>query len=331
MYLKTSFRLALLSLVAASACKSNDPGVVADPTTLTAQPFATSLALPIGMSVDGQGRAWVTQSGTGKNDAQVSLITPDGKPYPVITGLASAVANGGVEGIGHLLYRDGQLYVLEGGTGKLYSVDVSGFKPGDTPYVASSLSAEDIGTFVRAQKLTNPINTNLYNLTFGPDNNLYITDSGANAIIKRDSKTRQLSIFAKLPNVTPTAEAVPTGIVYDGNNFLVSSLSGAPFIAGTAKIFAVSPAGAVSEYQTGFTTLTDIALSASNKPIVIQYAQFSLAPPTIGFLPKTGMVVDGSKAALFSALDRPTDIERVGDRTYYVMSSGDGTIQKLTY
>ena len=331
MCLKTSFLLALAALSLATGCKNNDPELVADPTSFTAQLFASNLTLPIGMSFDNKGQAWVTQSGTGKNDAQVSLITTDGKAYSVLTGLASAVSNGSVEGIGHLLYRDGTLYVLEGATGKLYTLDVSSFKAGDSPYVAKNLSAEDIGAFVRAQQLTNPINTNLYNLTFGPDDNLYLVDSGANAVIKRDSKTRMLSVFAKLPNVTATAEAVPTGIVYDGNNFLVSTLSGAPFIAGTAKLFLVSPAGAVSEYQTGFTTLTDITLSASNKPIVVQYGQFSLTPPTIGFTPKTGSVVDGSKATLLAALDRPTDIERVGERTYYVLSTGDGTIQKLTY
>lgn len=331
MCLKTHFLLALLALAAATGCKNNDPELVAEPTSFTATTFVSGLTLPLGMSVDGAGQAWITQSGTGKNDAQVSLITTDAKVYPVVTGLASIFANGAIEGIGHLLYRDGMIYVLEGETGRLYIVDVTSFKACDTPYVASSLSAENIGTFVKAQQLTTPVNSNLYNLVFGPDNNLYIIDSGANAIIRRDSKTKQLSVFAKLPNVTPTAEAVPTGIVYDGNNFLVSSLTGFPFSAGAAKIFLVSPAGAVSEYQSGFTTLTDLTLAPSNKPIVVQYSQFSLAPPTVGFTPKTGLVADGSKTTLLSALDRPTDIERVGSRTYYVLCWGDGTLQKLTY
>jgi hypothetical protein len=316
----------------AAGCKSNnDPSLPADPTSFTAQTVASGLTLPIGLSVDNQERAWITQSGTGKNDAQVSLITPDGKVYPVITGLASALANGSIEGIGHLLYHEGTLYVLEGATGKLYSLDVASFKPGDTPYVASNLSAESIGAFVLAQKLTTPLNTNLYNLTLGPDNSLYITDSGANAIIRRDSKTRVLSVFAKLPGVNATTDAVPTGIAYDGTNFLVSGLSGFPFTAGSTKIYLVTPAGVVSEYKTGFTTLTDIALTATNKPLVVQYATFSLTPPAIGFTPKTGRVADATNATLFSTLDRPTDIERVGDKTYYVLNSGEGTLLKLTY
>ena len=322
---------ALAALALTTSCLNNDPELVAEPTSFTAQTVASGLTSPVGMSFDETGQAWVTQSGTGKNDAQVSLITTNGKVYPVVTGLASVLDNGEVAGIGHLLYRDGTLYVLEGGTGKLYVLDIAGFKPGDTPYAASSLSAENIGAFVLAQKLTTPLNTNLYNLTFGPDDNLYITDAGANAIIKRDSKSKQLSVFAKLPNVTATAEAVPTGIVYDGNNFLVSTLTGFPFVAGAAKIFLVNPAGNVSDYQSGFTTLTDLALSPNNKPLVLQYSQFSLTPPNVGFTPKTGLIADGSKATLLSSLDRPTDLERVGNRTYYVLCWGDGTLQKLTY
>ncbi len=331
MLLKTCCVLIAVAAAAATGCKKDDPGPLADPTTFTAQTLASGLTLPIGMAVDEQRQVWVTQSGTGKNDAQVSLITTDGKVYPVVTGLSSVVANGSAEGIGHVLYRGGVLYALDGLAGKLYTLDVTGFKPGDAAYEAQNLSAEDIGTFVKAQQLTNPINSNPYNLTMGPDNNLYIVDSGANAVIKRDSKTRVLSVFAKLPNATPKAEAVPTGIIYDGNNFLVSGLSGFPFAAGATKIYLVSTTGAVSEYQTGFTALTDVTLSAGNKPIAVEYGQFSLVPPNVGFTPKTGRVTDGSKATLLGGLDRPTDIERVDDRTYYVLTWGDGTVQKLTY
>ncbi|HEX8427452.1 ScyD/ScyE family protein [Hymenobacter sp.] len=231
----------------------------------------------------------------------------------------------------HLLYDDGTLYILEGGTGRLYSVDVSSFRPGDPPRAAQNLVSEDIGTFVRAQRLTNPVNTNLYNLTFGPDGSLYIVDSGANAIIKRNSNTKALSVFARLPNVTPTAEAVPTSIVYNGQKFLVSTLSGAPFIAGTAKIYQVDLAGNVSDFRSGFTTLTDITLSDNNNPIVTEYGRFALSPPPPGFVARTGRIANGAGTALLDLLDRPTDIERASPRTYYVLNNGDGTIQKLTY
>lgn len=332
MQLKPYHLWALLALGLAVSCQDDDDDEpVPEPTQFTAAPFAQNLTLPIGMSLDNRGQAWVTESGTGKNDARVSLITTDGKVYPALTGFTSVLSNGNAEGIGHVLYRDGTLYVLDGGAGRLYTADVSGFKPGDAPRAAQSLPSEDIGTFVRSQQLSNPINTNLYNMAFGPDGNLYIVDSGANAIIKRISATKAVSVFARFPNVSATTEAVPTGIVYDGQKFLVSSLTGFPFASGAAKIFQVDMAGTVSEYKTGFTTLTDIALSANKNPIVTEYAQFSLAPPPPGFTPRSGRITNAEGTALLTTLDRPTDIERLDDHTYYVLCNGDGTLQKLTY
>jgi hypothetical protein len=331
MQLKSYSSLALLALFTAAGCDDIEPIITAEPTHFIPEVVASGLTLPLGMSFDGLGRAWVTESGTGKNDARVSLVTKDGKVYPVITGLASIVSNEAVEGIGHVLYQEGILYILEGATGTLYIANVAGFKPGDAPVDAKTLPKEDIGTFVKAQMLTNPVNTNVYNLTFGPNGDLYIVDSGANAVIKRNSQTKALSVFARIPNVGPTTEAVPTGITFDGQKFLVSGLSGFPFGAGATKIHRVDLAGNVSDYQTGFTTLTDITLSANNKPIVVQYARFALAPPTPGFQAKTGLITNGDKTILLDGLDRPTDIEQVNDRLYYVLNSGDGTLVKLTF
>jgi len=330
---KFHFRLALLALGLTASCQDDDGNYefFPEPTSFTAVTFAQNLTKPIGLSVGAQGQLWVSESGTGQNDARVSLVTATGQVYPALTGFASVLANGTAEGISHVLYDKGTLYVLEGGTGKLYSVDVASFQPGDAPRAAQSLASEDIGSFVRAQRLTNPINTNLYNLTFGPDGDLYIVDSGANAIIKRNSRTKALSVFARLPNVTATQEAVPTGIVFDGRRFLVSTLSGGPFVTGTANIFQVDLSGNVSVYKSGFTTLTDIALSVNLNPIVTEYGQFALSPPPPGFVPRSGRIANATGTTLLSTLDRPTDIERAGVRTYYVLSNGEGTIQKLTY
>lgn len=90
-------------------------------------------------------------------------------------------------------------------------------------------------------------------------------------------------------------------------------------------------AGVVSECQAGFTTITNSTLLANNKPIVVEYARFSLTPPTSGSPPKTGRVADPTQATLPGTLDRPTDIERAGGKICYVLHSGDGTLQKLTY
>lgn len=319
-----------LALFFLLACKKNDDKPVQDPTQFTATDFVSGLKAPVGMSTDDKGQLWVAETGTGNNDAQVSLVTVQGDVHPVITGLNSVFANGSVEGMGHVRFRDRKLYILNGNAGRLYTMDVSSFKPGDAPKAASSLESEDIGTFVRSLNLTDPLNSNIYQFAFGPNDHLYIVDAGANAIIKRDKSSKALTLFAQIPNVTPTTQSVPTGIVYDGSKFLVSSLSGAPFIKGSAKIFQVDLTGNVSDYRTNFTTVTDILLTPNNKPLITEFAEFSLTQP--GFLPNSGRIANEDGTTILGGLSMPTDLERSADgRTYYLLSYAEGTIQKLSY
>lgn len=288
---------------------------------------------PIGMSVAPNGRVWVSETGTGSNDGRVSVVSGTGQVYPVFTGFQSDLRpDGEVTGVGHVLYKDGILYILGGYTGRLYRVDVSGYRLGDSPRSASSLTSEDIGTYVLSQNLSDPIDSNIYSMTFGPDGNIYIVDAGANAIIKRDKDSGVLSVFARFPNLNPRTQPVPTDIVHDGSRFLVSLLTGFPFTAGSAKIMQVSNSGVVSDYRTGFTTLTAIELTASKAPVVTQLAEFVFQPPTnVGFQPNTGAVRNEAGTVLLGGLEQPTDLERISGSTYYILSSGDGTIRRVTF
>jgi hypothetical protein len=233
--------------------------------------------------------------------------------------------------MGHLVYKEGKLYILNGDAGRLYIADISGYKAGDPEIALNSLPSEDIGTFVKSLNLTNPLTSNIYHLTFGPGDNLYMVDAASNSIIKRDKTTKALSLFTKVPNVTPLAESVPTGIVFDGTRFLVSSFSGAPFNTGIAKIFEVDQSGTVSDYKTNFTTLTDIVLTPNNKPLVTEFSQFSLTTSPPGFVPLSGRIANEDGATLLNNLMMPTSLIRNGDKSYYVLSYAMGTIQKLSY
>jgi DNA-binding beta-propeller fold protein YncE len=297
-----------------------------EPEQLTATDFVAQLRAPIGFTLDPKGQLWLTEAGTGKNDASVVMITPQGVKTTVATGFPSVIANGAIEGMSHPLYQDGKLYVLHGVSGTLYILDVASFKAGDAAQNLTNLKKEDLGTFVKSLKLTDPLNSNPYDLTFGPDGNLYIADAGANAIFKRDKTTGTLTLFAKLPDAATKVEAVPTGIVFDGTRFLVTTLSGFPFAAGNARLYQITTDGTVSEYKKGFTTLSHLTLSKNNKPIAIQLAEFGA-----GFQPMTGKVVNEDGKVLLSGLMMPTDIERSGNREFYVLSYALGTIQKLSY
>ena len=299
-----------------------------EPETLSSEIFVSGLKYPIGLAADDKENLWVTEAGSGMGyDGSVSMISPSGVKTTFVTGLQSLMREGSIEGIAHVGYRAGKIYFLHGSNGILYSADVSSFKTGDSPVKLADIDSTDIGSFVESLGLTNPINSNTYDFTFGPDDHMYIIDAGSNAVIKRNILNDSLSLFAKLPNVATGVEAVPTGIVFDGTKFLISTLTGFPFTQGDAKIFQVKTSGEVDVYRSKFTTLTGITLSANQKPIVIQHGVFG----AMGFGPKSGKVLNEDGKILLDSLSRPTDIIRGKGSVYYLLSYQDGTISKLAH
>jgi len=299
-------------------------------------PFVAGLKSPIGLAEDLKGNVWVTEAGSGTvNNGQVSVVTPSGQIYPVITGFPSLMSpENSPEGLNHLLYDKEKLYILHATEDKLYIADVAGFVPGVTPAVdASTLKSEDIGTFVRRAHPNAPDapDSNPYNLTLGPDGDLFIVDAGGNAIVRRKKTDGSLSIFATFPDVPnpsfpavgpPTTDAVPTGIVYNGTNFMVSTLTGFPFPAGLSKIYKVSATGTVTLYKDGFSGITDLLLTPSGKTLV---TEFGFSTP--------GRIANGEDPAtsLYAPAITPVDIllSNGNPDTYYVLYYGPGLLMKF--
>ncbi|MBN8826082.1 MULTISPECIES: ScyD/ScyE family protein [unclassified Spirosoma] len=311
-------------------------------TAVQGPPFASGLKSPIGLTDDPKGNLWVTEAGSGTvNNGQVTVITPAGAKYPAITGFVSAISpENSPEGLNHLAYRDGKLYILHGVEEKLYIVDISSFVPGvSAPISASTLTGFDIGTFVRKAHTNapDPEDSNPYNLTFGPNGDLFITDAGGNAIIRRDKTTGNLSVYSILPDTPnpgfpsapgpPTLDPVPTGIVFDGSNFFVTSLVGFPFPAGQSKIYQVAGAGtpplSPSVYKSGFSGLTDLTFTSGGKLLVTEFGFSTTARVASG---------DDPNKTLFTPAITPVDIllSSAGTDTYYVLYYGPGIIVKLT-
>ncbi|MCE7059844.1 ScyD/ScyE family protein [Dyadobacter sp. CY343] len=320
---------ALFLLVSAVISCTDHEVPIPEPTQLTASNLFSGLRAPIGMAKDNRGNLWVSEIGTGKNDGAVVMISPDGTKTTFVSGFTSVMGpEGGAEGISHVMFHDAKLYILHGIEGKLFIADVSGFKTGDSERKMSDLIVHEYGQLIRKIKPTKDTNSNLYDMTVGPDHNIYMVDAGANAVFKRENSTGDISLFASLPEVGtgPIVDAVPTGIVFDGSKFLISTLSGGPFVKGSAKIFSVDMNGTVGVHSDKFTTLTHITLTANNKPLVIRFANFDK-----GFVPFSGAVLDENGKELLGGLMMPTDIKRTGDREFYLLSMPLGTIQKLTY
>lgn len=302
---------------------------------------ATGLMGPMGIETDWHGNVWIAETGTAMDDGKI-VVVPSPKwgnqksqtVYDAIINLSSIhnAQSGEVEGPSHLLFDNGMLYILAGDY--LYKANVSSFKPGDKPIDATTLSREDIGTYVRSQNIVTPNDSHPYDLVKGPDGSLYITDAGANAIIKRTPKG-DYSIFAKFPDIKnplpgpPFMQSVPTGIIFDGHNFLVSTLTGYPFAANQAVIYQVSLLGKVSVYAKGFTTLVGIAQGNSYGHVVLHYGDF-----TNDFVPNSGSLAfanANSTTIIADGLNMPSGLKQIDQQSWYVTSLPEGTLLKVTY
>jgi len=305
--------------------------------TLHLTTVASGLQGPMGIEADKNGNIWVSEVGTGANDGKVVVVKPGGETYDAIIHLSSFIKQGADEpqGAGHLLLDGSILYVLSGNY--LYSVNVSNFMPGDTPIDAATLSYEDIGSFVLSYPFVNNTHdTHPYNLTKGPDGDLYIADAGANAIIHRKS-AGVYSVLAEVPGIAnptqigaPVIESVPTAVMYDGHNFLVTTLLGFPFPAGYARVYKISMSGNVAVYQDGLTSLVDIEQGNFLGHVVLEHAVFGLK----GFEPNTGALVwvDGTTTRkLAGGLNMPVALKQVNQFTWYITSIGDGAVLKAAY
>jgi sugar lactone lactonase YvrE len=226
MHTKLLNTTALAALLFVTSCL--DHRLPTSSAQIQSQDVATNLAAPLGLAFDDKGQLWITEVAAGR----VSVMTPDGKIYPAITGFSVSVSPENTpDGLNHLTYKDGILYILHGVDEKMYKANVGSFKPRNPPLTVAQLTSEPIGQFVLDYKFPEDTqDSNLYNLIFGPNGDLYIADAGQNTIIKR-TPAGVLSVFATLPSIPnptmvgpPVIQAVATGIAFDGQKFLVTSL-----------------------------------------------------------------------------------------------------------
>lgn len=180
------------------------------------------------------------------------------------------------------------------------------------------------------------LDSNPYGLTAGPDGKLWVTDAGANTLLKVDPASGEIelvAVFDGLPGPFPNpargdameVDPVPTAVAFDGaGNVYVSLLPGFPFLPGSARLVKVSADGQVSDHATGLTMITDLRAGPDGELYAVQIGQFTEQGP----VPKSGSIIrvkegDGSEV-LVSGLSFPTslDFDEVGNG--YVVINGMG-------
>ncbi|MBE0544942.1 MAG: ScyD/ScyE family protein [Verrucomicrobia bacterium] len=119
---------------------------------------------------------------------------------------------------------------------------------------------------------------------------LYIIDAGFNKVRKLDLASgveQALTSFAPTPNSgngPPFIENVPTSIRWDGDQLLVTLLSGAPFIPGLSQVRQVHPeTGATTSLLQGLTAAIDVTpLSHDGESAGFLTLEFNLNFPAPG-------------------------------------------------
>ena len=294
------------------------------------QVYATGFVNPIGLEIDGAGNLWVGEQGTGSgNTARVSMVTPNGQVYPFLIDLPSTAPAFEPVGAQDVHFDiDGKLLVMVSNNagadslcGRVLFVDTTGFIPGGTPLGRGDIqSSFDLGTLFPSD--------NPYKITLGPNNDLYIVDASANAIVRWQRNNGTLSVFSTFPPIGQS-QAVPTGIVYTGSNFYVGTLTGLPVPVGAAKIYNVDLSGNNTIHQDGLTAIVDVAISPVDGALyAIQHAEFG--PPWLNNKGRLFRIQNGVVDTLLSNMPRPTGMVFNSNGDLFISSFADDNIVKVT-
>jgi sugar lactone lactonase YvrE len=309
--------------------------------------FATGLRSPMGMTIASDGSVWVSQAGSGgadpsvaANDAGVARIDTTGAVEDVVTGLPSITSEGFSSGSADVeLDSNGNMIIAQmGGADPLsfsaLAFDVSTWSSGD-----AAQGPLDLTTQWNVYAYSFPLygDSNPYGVAEGPNGNLYVIDSGANAIIKIERPSGTMSTFATFADIAqpnpagpPFTHSVPTKILAHDDGFYVVNLTGFPFNGGAASVFNVDYSGNVTEIATGLSRATDVALDPRDGSLyVTQFTEFDLSagPPWV-FGTGTVARVTGTGAEVVANVVTPTGLAIADDGTMYVSSFITGLVHR---
>jgi hypothetical protein len=268
---------------------------------------------------------------------EVAAISADGTVSVVATGLPSFTFGTEVVGPAGIDIANGIMYLATGGVGPatgtvpalagraaVWSIDIA---TGEAKVVA------DLETFeMENNPDPNAIDSDPYGLVVGTDGMVYVADAGGNDVVKVDPTTGEISVLAVIPGL-PGQEAnpargganeidpVPTGLALapDGGLY-VSTLSGGPFIPGTAVLFHVAMDGTVTQVAGGLTMLGDVTVAPDGTIYVVTMSENFL---DASGMPAPGAIVKidpatGASTTVLSGIPFPNGIAFDADGNAYI-------------
>ncbi len=288
----------------------------------------------------------VAEAGTGINDGRVTFLDSVTANRQILAvGLPSVNSVGFPSGPHDVALSGNDLYVALGAsldatlssTVVRFDLAATPWSPGQPPLtVADIAEVIPVQAFMQSQGYAF---SNVYSMALGRKNHLYISDAGANSILRYDLGTKGMSIFADIPaeaNPTlvgpPQIDAVPTRIRWDGRYLRVSTMTGFPFVPGLAKVYRIDSQGTVSVEQDNLTLATSFSYSpTTDKLNVTQFAD-SFDPAT-GFAPNTGSLVEfngmGQPLPLSESVAFPTEVVHMADGKPFFTAIGTGDLLRI--
>ncbi|HEU5211463.1 MAG TPA: ScyD/ScyE family protein [Gaiellaceae bacterium] len=186
------------------------------------------------------------------------------------------------------------------------------------------------------------IDSNPYGLVAQPAHRV-VTDAGGNSLVdvSANGDMTTVATFPKAPLPGPFGprDAVPTGVVVGPDGaYYVSTLTGVPFIPGTASVYRVVPGQAPTLYAWNLSALTDLAFGSDGSLYVLRHGSpipgvaFPLAGPgAIWVVPPGG---GGTSTLVADGLPRATGLVVGADGALYVSvngaSAGNGAVWRIT-
>jgi sugar lactone lactonase YvrE len=314
---------------------------------------AGGLNAPRGLAFGPNGDLYVAEAGTGGaeqiewalpfrtatvGDSGRILRIEGGNKVPVASGIQSLTLGPGAEAVGvnGLAFAGNTLYAVVGqmnpvpGPRETKSLVVAVEPNGSLRTVA------DLGAYERENDPDGKgIDSNPFDLAVGADGNLYVTDAGANALLRvtPGGDVRLATVWQLNP--------VPTGIAVDQSGMAhVSFLSPAPFVTGSARVDRIATSGEPQTVVPNLTMATDLTFGPDGALYVLSLAEeFNPSGPPPPFKPMSGSVLrvtPSGPQVVVTGLNYPTKLAFGPDGALYVTNNatfsppGSGEVLKIT-
>lgn len=279
---------------------------------------ASGLTNPRGLAIGPDELLYVAEAGTFETGGRVSRFQ-DGRIHPLLTRLPHSV-NAGVEDVSAsgVAFRRRDLYVAQG--------EASGDLAQALVRIPNGAAApEKIADFAAFEARLNPDGheegSNPFAVIYDEaEDAFYVTDSGANALIRVQPDGKMEVVAAWKDNRVPTGlTRGPDGALY------VTLFSPFPHDSNGGRVDRIGPDGSAQTVVPDLTTPIGIAFLPDGTMYVLEFSAGLRSHPKVEFIPDSGRllrIVDQRREVVADKLPFPTAVLATVDGSLYLTLRG---------